>query len=96
MIGLTPAETEALLLSLKISGAAVLLSLPIAVALAVALSQPRLPGRMVLNALVHLPLVLPPVVLGYLLLVSLGARAPLGAWLLETFDVRLVLVLVKS
>ncbi|MEO0621990.1 MAG: molybdate ABC transporter permease subunit [Pseudomonadota bacterium] len=87
---LTDAEIEALLLSMKISGFAVLSTLPVALLLAVALARPGLPGRGVLNALVHLPLVLPPVVLGYLLLVSLGTRAPLGAWLLDTFGVRLV------
>ncbi|MEL6217507.1 MAG: molybdate ABC transporter permease subunit [Pseudomonadota bacterium] len=87
---LTDAEIEALLLSMKISGFAVFSTLPVALLLAVALARPGLPGRGMLNALVHLPLVLPPVVLGYLLLVSLGTRAPLGAWLLDTFGVRLV------
>ncbi|MEM9146785.1 MAG: molybdate ABC transporter permease subunit [Pseudomonadota bacterium] len=87
---LSESETEALLLSLKISGVAVLASLPLAILLALALARPGLPARGLLNALVHLPLVLPPVVLGYLLLISLGARAPLGAWLLETFGLRLV------
>ena len=43
-----------------------------------------------LDAIIHLPLVLPPVVIGYLLLTTLGTRAPIGAWLLETFDIRLV------
>ena len=62
---------------------------PLALLLALALSR-RFPGRWLLNALVHMPLVLPPVVMGYLLLVSLGTRAPLGAWLLETFGIRFV------
>ncbi|XKE90549.1 molybdate ABC transporter permease subunit [Thalassospira australica] len=87
---LTPAEIEALLLSLRISGVAVICALPFAILAAVLLAQARFPGRILLDALVHLPLILPPVVMGYLLLISFGTRAPLGAWLLETFDIRLI------
>ncbi|WP_404422089.1 molybdate ABC transporter permease subunit [Thalassospira australica] len=90
MITLTPAEIEALLLSLRISGVAVICALPFAILAAVLLAQARFPGRILLDALVHLPLILPPVVMGYLLLISFGTRAPLGAWLLETFDIRLI------
>ncbi|MDH3643351.1 MAG: molybdate ABC transporter permease subunit [Gammaproteobacteria bacterium] len=87
---LSDAELEALLLSLKIASAAVIVALPFAIALAWLLTRGRFPGRVVVDALVHLPLVLPPVVIGYLLLISLGTRAPLGAWLAETFDIRFV------
>ena len=87
---LTDAEREALLLSLRISAVAVVFALPLAMAVAYALARLRFPGKTLIDGLVHLPLVLPPVVMGYLLLVSLGTRAPIGAWLLETFGIRLV------
>ncbi len=87
---LTAVETEALLLSLRIAGVAVAGALPFAIAVAWLLARGRFPGRTLLDGIVHLPLVLPPVVIGYLLLVSFGTRAPLGAWLLETFGIRLV------
>ncbi len=87
---LTPAEAEALLLSLKVSGAAVLAALPLALVTALLLARHSFPGKTLVDGLVHLPLVLPPVVMGYLLLVSFGTRAPLGSWLLETLGVRLV------
>lgn len=90
MIGLTQAEVQALILSLKIASVAVIMALPLAVLLAWLLVRGRFPGRVLLDALVHLPLVLPPVVIGYLLLISLGTRAPLGAWLAETFNIRFV------
>lgn len=90
MISLTPAEIEALLLSIRISGVAVICALPFAIITATALALGRFPGRFILDALVHLPLILPPVVMGYLLLIVMGTRAPLGAWLYETFDVRFV------
>jgi molybdate transport system permease protein len=87
---LTAAELEALLLSLRISVVAVGAALPLAVATALLLARARFLGRPILDAVVHLPLVLPPVVVGYLLLISLGTRAPLGAWLLENLDIRFV------
>jgi molybdate transport system permease protein len=87
---LTQAEVQALILSLKIASVAVIMALPLAVLLAWLLVRGRFPGRVLLDALVHLPLVLPPVVIGYLLLISLGTRAPLGAWLAETFNIRFV------
>ena len=85
---LTPAEIEALLLSLKVAVVAVTVALPAAVATAFLLARGRFPGRAFVDSLVHLPLVLPPVVMGYLLLLGFGTRAPLGAWLLETFGIR--------
>ncbi len=78
---LSPAETEALLLSLKVALWSVAASLPAAVALAWLLSRASFPGKSLLDALVHLPLVLPPVVVGYFLLLALGRRGPLGALL---------------
>lgn len=83
-------EFEALLLSLKVAGLSTLWSLPCAIAAAWLLSRTRFPGRIVLDTLVHAPLVLPPVVVGYLLLLMLGTRAPLGGWLHDTLGLRFV------
>jgi molybdate transport system permease protein len=87
---LEAAEREALLLSLKVAAVAVTAALPLAVAAARLLARRDLPGRVLLDGLVHLPLVLPPVVVGYLLLLAFGTRAPLGAWLEATFGLRFV------
>ncbi|HSG87673.1 MAG TPA: molybdate ABC transporter permease subunit [Pseudomonadales bacterium] len=87
---LSAAELEALWLSLKIATVAVVWTLPLAVAFAWLLARRSFPGRTLLDGLVHLPLVLPPVVVGYLLLISFGARAPLGAWLQDVLGLRLV------
>ncbi len=78
---LSPLEAEALSLSFRVSTWAVLASLPPGVAVAWVLARLRFPGKTLLDGLVHLPLVLPPVVTGYLLLVFLGRRGALGAWL---------------
>ncbi|MBU2889396.1 molybdate ABC transporter permease subunit [Celeribacter halophilus] len=78
---LGPEEWQAVALSLKVAFWAALASLPLGIFVAYALARWRFPGREILNGLVHLPLILPPVVTGYLLLISLGSRAPLGAFL---------------
>ena len=87
MWSLTPAETEALLLSLKVAFWSVAASLPVAVAVAWVLSRCAFPGKGLLDAVVHLPLVLPPVVVGYALLLLLGRRGLIGAFLEEAFGV---------
>ena len=87
MWDLTPFETEALLLSLKVAGLAVAVSLPFGVLAAWLLARTSFPGKALLNALIHLPLVVPPVVIGYLLLVTLGRNGIVGAWLDETFGI---------
>ena len=87
---LTEPESQALLLSLSVATRSVLFSLPIAVALAWLLTRREFLGRTVLDAFVHLPLVLPPVVVGYLLLVLFGMRGPIGGWLYRTFGIELV------
>jgi molybdate transport system permease protein len=74
-------EWEIILLSLKVSSVAVLLTLPIAFGLAWLLARGRFPGKILLDALVHLPLVLPPVVIGWLLLIGFGTQGPAGRWL---------------
>ena len=86
---LSPAELEALRLSLAVALRSVLLSLPPAVLLAWILTRARFPGRTVLDAFVHLPLVLPPVAIGYTLLLLFGAHGPVGSFLLRHFGVRL-------
>jgi molybdate transport system permease protein len=85
---LTDAEWEAVRLSLTVTLRSVLMSLPIAIAIAWLLARRRFPGRTLFDAFVHLPLVLPPVVVGYLLLLLFGTHGPVGGWLLRAFGVR--------
>ncbi|KQN34878.1 molybdenum ABC transporter permease [Sphingomonas sp. Leaf407] len=73
-------------LSLKIGGVAMLATLPVAYAIAWALARGRFPGRVLLDGIVHLPLVLPPVVTGWLLLLAFAPHGPVGRWLLAWFD----------
>src|SRR5690606_1607709 len=73
-----------------ISSVAVACSLPFAIAAAYLLARARFPGKTLVDVFLHLPLILPPVVMGYLLLVTFGTRGPIGAWLLDTFGVRLI------
>lgn len=82
---LQPAEWQALRLTLKVAGAALLVALPLAICVALLLARARFPGHGMVNALVHLPLVLPPVVTGYVLLLAFGRNGPVGSFLLETF-----------
>jgi molybdate transport system permease protein len=87
---LTAAEIEALGLSLRVALVAVLVDLPFAFAAALLLARGRFRGKTIVDGIIHLPLVLPPVALGYLLLISFGTRAPLGAFLLNHFGIRFV------
>jgi molybdate transport system permease protein len=87
---LRPEEIEALRLSLSVATRSVLWSLPIALLLAWLLTRRRFYGRTLLDAFVHLPLVLPPVVVGYILLLLFGSRGPIGAWLARAFGVHLI------
>ena len=80
-------EIEAIGLSLKVAAWAVLVSLPLGILAAWVLARRRFFGHGLVNGIIHLPLVLPPVVLGYLLLVLLGRQGPLGAFLFDTFGV---------
>ncbi len=84
---LTGVEIDALRLSLWVSGWAVAASLPVGIVTAWALARLRFPGKNLLDGLVHLPLVLPPVVTGYLLLVALGRNGLVGAALYKYFGV---------
>jgi len=85
MLTLTPVETAALLLSLRVGLAGTLFSLPLALAVAWLLARRRFIGHQLLNGVVHLPLVLPPVVVGFALLVLFGRHGAIGAWLYDTF-----------
>jgi molybdate transport system permease protein len=84
---LSPEEWMALRLSLTVAFWATAVSLPLGVASAMALARGDFPGKQVLNGLVHLPLILPPVVTGYLLLIALGRRGPVGGLLDEWFGI---------
>ncbi|HCQ65411.1 MAG TPA: molybdate ABC transporter permease subunit [Rhodobacteraceae bacterium] len=79
MAWLGPEEWQAVALSLRVALVATAASLPLGLFTAYALARWRFPGREILNGLVHLPLILPPVVTGYLLLLTLGPTAPIGA-----------------
>src|SRR5580704_12827396 len=85
---LTDVEVQALLLSLRVSLVAVVCALPFALAASMLLSRARFPGKTLIDSALHIPLVLPPVVVGYLLLTLLGTRAPVGAWLLHNLGIR--------
>lgn len=76
---LGPEEWQAVRLSLKVSTWATLLALPLGVFVAHVLARWHFPGKQVLNGLVHLPLILPPVVTGYLLLLTFGSKGPIGS-----------------
>ncbi|GLS46374.1 molybdate ABC transporter permease subunit [Methylobacterium brachythecii] len=82
-LGLTPDEWIAVLLSLRVAAVATLASLVPGLAMAWLLARKRFPGHALLDGLIHLPLIMPPVVTGYLLLVTFGRKGTLGAWLYE-------------
>lgn len=89
-LNLSPEEWEAVRLTLEVAARAVGFGLPLAVLTAWVLTRYRFPGRPVLSAFVHLPLVLPPVVTGWLLLIVFGIRGPVGSVLFDWFGIRLV------
>jgi molybdate transport system permease protein len=87
MLQLTDLEQEALALSLRVALWAVGTGLPVALAVAWLLARREFPGKTLLNGVVHLPLVLPPVVVGYLLLLTFGRQGPVGSWLQDNLGV---------
>ena len=89
MFSLTPLETEALALSLRVGLWSVVISLPLGILTAWLLARYEFPGKLLVNGIVHLPLVLPPVVVGYALLVLLGRRGLIGAWLHDQLGITL-------
>jgi molybdate transport system permease protein len=86
----TSVELEIVLLSLRVSSVAILAMLPVAFAIAWILARKRFAGKILLDAVVHLPLVLPPVVTGWLLLLAFGASGPVGRFLNEIFGISLL------
>ena len=79
-----------LALSLKVAGLATLVNLVLGIGVGAALVRWRFPGRELVDALLTLPMVMPPTVMGYYLLVLIGSRGPVGAWLLQHFGIRLI------
>ena len=86
---LSPEEWQAVALSLRVSLWATALSLPLGVLAAIALARWSFPGKALLNGLIHLPLILPPVVTGYLLLLTFGRTGPVGGALYDWFGITL-------
>jgi molybdate transport system permease protein len=84
---LSPDEWNAVRLSLQVSLWATLVSLPFGIAIAYLLARREFWGKSLLNGLVHLPLILPPVVTGYILLLTFGRRAPVGSFLESAFGI---------
>ena len=87
MLDLTPEDWTAVHLSLRIAAVSTLVTLPFGIAIAYVLARKSFWGKSLLDAVVHLPLVLPPVVTGYLLLITFGRRAPVGAFLADHFGI---------
>ncbi|QIM62696.1 molybdate ABC transporter permease [Pasteurellaceae bacterium Orientalotternb1] len=83
----TPQELNAIFLSLKIASVSILFALPFAIAVAWLLARKNFWGKNLLNGVIHLPLVLPPVVIGYLLLVLMAKKGAIGQWLWQWFGV---------
>ncbi|OAX56274.1 molybdate ABC transporter permease subunit [Xanthomonas graminis] len=88
MFAFTAQELTAIALSVKVALVAALGSLPFGVACGWLLARRRFPGKSLLDALLHLPLVMPPIVTGYALLIVFGTQGPVGAWLLEHLGVQ--------
>jgi len=87
MLDLTPDEWIAIRLSLRIALVATVVALPFGLAIAWLLARKDFWGKAIVDGLVHLPLVLPPVVTGYLLLISFGRKGPIGSFLADTFGI---------
>ena len=87
MFELSPQDWTAIHLSLRVAAASTLVALPFGIAIATLLARKSFWGKSILDAAVHLPLVLPPVVTGYLLLISFGRKAPVGAFLADHFGI---------
>jgi molybdate transport system permease protein len=87
VLSLSPEELTAIKLSLRVASLATLPSLPFGILIAITLARGRFYGRSLLNALVLLPLVLPPVVTGYVLLLLFGRQGPVGRWLADTVGI---------
>ena len=89
-MGFSDQEIAATLLSLEVAFWSSVLTLPVAIFCAWALARWQFTGKVLFDSVVHLPLVLPPVVVGYLLLLAFGMRGPIGGWLYEQFGIQLI------
>ena len=87
LLNLSPDEWTAVRLSIRVATVAMFASLPVGIAVAYVLARAQFPGKSIVNGIVLLPLILPPVVTGYLLLLSFGRRGPIGAFLDEHFGI---------
>jgi len=87
MLSMSDTELGIIVLSLKVAFFSVVLSLPVAILVAHVLARFDFPGKTLLDAVIHLPLVLPPVVVGFALLLLFGKHGPIGAWLNEWFGI---------
>lgn len=87
MFELTPIEIDAFYLTIKVAFFSIVICLPTGITTAFILSRYSFPGKWLLDAVVHLPLVMPPVVVGYILLILLGKRGVIGEWLFQSFDI---------
>ncbi|MEC3948505.1 molybdate ABC transporter permease subunit [Sphingobium sp. HWE2-09] len=87
---LAPEEWSIIGLSIKVGGVAVMGMLPIAFGIAWVLARLRFPGKLLVDALVHLPLVIPPVITGWLLLILFGTQGVIGRWLADWFGISLL------
>jgi molybdate transport system permease protein len=87
---LTDSEWQAIALSLRVALVSVAGSLPLGIVMAWLLARRQFPGKLLLDGLVHLPLVVPPVVVGYGLLVLFGRRGPIGGWLHDELGITLI------
>jgi len=92
---LQPSDLDAILLSFKVACTATLLSTPLGIGVAYLLVHTRIPGKSIIEGLVNLPLVLPPVVIGYLLLVLFGRRGWVGSWMLE-YNIQIIFTLTGA
>ena len=90
-LGLTVDDWHAIWRSVQVSSVGVLISLPVGVAIGWLLARSRFPGKAVVETFVNVPLVLPPVITGYMLLVLFGRRGPIGSWLWDSFGLEIAL-----
>jgi molybdate transport system permease protein len=90
VLPLTDEELQAIRLSLRVAFWSVTCSLPFGILVAWVLARRSFPGKFLLDGLVHLPLVVPPVVVGFILLVLLGRRGPIGGWLYDTLGITII------
>jgi molybdate transport system permease protein len=90
VLPLTDEELQAIRLSLRVAFWSVTCSLPFGLLIAWLLARRNFPGKVLLDGLVHLPLVVPPVVVGFILLVLFGRRGPIGGWLYDTLGITII------